>query len=213
MRNPLRSETDAFRFVLLTIAYFALIVIGSLIDVWVGVGVFAVLTLAALWRVFTSTRRRSPPVLHVAPPADAEERRLLVVANEALASPGLHPEVTARTGPGAARVLLVAPVLVTPVERLTNDDGDARAAAKARLDQAVASLRSAGLETRGEIGDADPVLAAEDAVRTFRPDEVVIATRPGDEASWVEEGALERVRERVAVPVTHVVVDLDADAS
>ena len=31
MRNPIRSEADAFRFVLLTIGYFALIVIGSVI--------------------------------------------------------------------------------------------------------------------------------------------------------------------------------------
>ncbi|HZQ16665.1 MAG TPA: hypothetical protein VFA82_07820 [Gaiellaceae bacterium] len=63
MRNPLRSETDAFRFVLLTIGYFALIVLGSLIDVWVGVGVFAVLTAAALWLVFRSRtgERPAPP--------------------------------------------------------------------------------------------------------------------------------------------------------
>ena len=45
MRNPVRSEADAFRFVLLTIGYFALIVIGSVINVWLGVAVFVVLTL------------------------------------------------------------------------------------------------------------------------------------------------------------------------
>ncbi len=44
MRNPLRSEADAFRFVLLTIGYFALIVIGSVINTWVGLAVFVVLT-------------------------------------------------------------------------------------------------------------------------------------------------------------------------
>ena len=48
MRNPFRSEADAFRFVWLTIGYFALIVIGSLINSWVGLAVFVVLTGAAL---------------------------------------------------------------------------------------------------------------------------------------------------------------------
>jgi hypothetical protein len=49
--NPLRSEQDAFRFLLLTIGYFALIVLGSLIDVWVGVAVFVVLTAIVVWRI------------------------------------------------------------------------------------------------------------------------------------------------------------------
>ncbi len=56
MRNPLRSEADAFRFVLLTIGYFALIVIGSEINSWVGFAVFLVVTGVALWAVL---RRRS----------------------------------------------------------------------------------------------------------------------------------------------------------
>jgi hypothetical protein len=52
LRNPLRSEADAFRFVLLTIGYFALIVLGSLINSWVGLAVFLGLTGVALWAVF-----------------------------------------------------------------------------------------------------------------------------------------------------------------
>ena len=56
MRNPIRSEADAFRFVLLTIGYFALIVIGSMINVWVGVAVFVVLTAGVLlWNVAYAT--------------------------------------------------------------------------------------------------------------------------------------------------------------
>jgi hypothetical protein len=54
MRNPIRSEADAFRFVWMTIGYFGLIVIGKLIDAWVGLAVFIVLTAGALWRIRTS---------------------------------------------------------------------------------------------------------------------------------------------------------------
>ena len=49
MKNPFRSEADAFRFVWLTVGYCALIVIGSVINVWLGVAVFVVLTVGALW--------------------------------------------------------------------------------------------------------------------------------------------------------------------
>ena len=36
MRNPFRSEAEAYRLVWLTIGYFVLIVAGSLINVWLG---------------------------------------------------------------------------------------------------------------------------------------------------------------------------------
>ena len=52
MRNPFRSEAEAFRFLLFTVGYFALIFIGSLINVWVGVAVFIVVTGVALWWFF-----------------------------------------------------------------------------------------------------------------------------------------------------------------
>ena len=48
MRNPLRSEADAFRFLLLTIGYFALIVIAAVINTWLGVAVFVVLSIVVL---------------------------------------------------------------------------------------------------------------------------------------------------------------------
>jgi hypothetical protein len=56
MRNPIRSEADAFRFVWVTIGYFGLIVIGSLIDRWVGLAVFILLTGAVVWSLL---RRRA----------------------------------------------------------------------------------------------------------------------------------------------------------
>ena len=44
MRNPLRSEAEAFRFVLLAVGYFAIIVAAAAIDTWLGVAAFAALT-------------------------------------------------------------------------------------------------------------------------------------------------------------------------
>ena len=48
-RNPFRSEAEAYRFLLLTVGYFALIVAAAAIATWLGVVVFVVLTAAAVW--------------------------------------------------------------------------------------------------------------------------------------------------------------------
>jgi hypothetical protein len=110
-------------------------------------------------------------------------------------------------------VLVVSPALNSALKTWTNDEEDARAEAQRRLDASLESMRAAGLDARGEIGDGDPVQAIEDAVRTFQPDELVISTHPEGRSQWLERGVVTRARERFALPLTHVVVDLDADRS
>jgi diacylglycerol kinase family enzyme len=56
----------------------------------------------------------------------------------------------------------------------------------------VRALSRDGRTVRGEVGADDPVLAVEDALRTFGADEVLVAG--GD-------GIVDAVRARVAVPV------------
>ncbi len=90
MRNPLRSEAEAFRFLLLTIGYFALIAIGALIDKWVGIGVFIVLSLVVLYVAFLRGRDEPPPRVAPTLQHDPNERRILVIANETVAGETLH---------------------------------------------------------------------------------------------------------------------------
>ena len=75
MRNPLRSEEEAFRFVLLTIGYFALIVIGAVINTWVGLAVFIVLTLFVAYFSFFRSRNEPPPRVAPVQPTPAGEQR------------------------------------------------------------------------------------------------------------------------------------------
>jgi GABA permease len=209
VRNPFRSEADAFRFVWLTIGYFALIVIGSLINSWVGLAVFLVLTGFALWAIF---RRGTPEAPVRQAPADSPdgEYRILVVANETVGGRELLSELQSRSAGRKAVVLVVCPALNSPLRYWVSDEDEARAAASARLEQSLAAMRAAGLEATGEIGDGDPIQAIEDALRTFRPDELIISTHPAGRSHWLERGVVERARERFALPVTHVVVDLGA---
>jgi GABA permease len=79
------------------------------------------------------------------------------------------------------------------------------------LDESLAALAREGVEARGEVGDADPIQAMEDALRTFGADEIVISTHPPGRSNWLEKGVIARARERYDVPITHVVVDLEAE--
>src|SRR5665213_171162 len=212
MRNPFRSEADAFRFVWLTIGYFALIFIGSLINLWVGIAVFIVVT-AIAFRWFFRPAAQEAPVMQTPAASPPGEYRILVVANETVGGPELLSEIRERSRGHTARVLVVCPALNSPLRHWVSDEDQARAAAQERLDESLASMRAAGLDATPEIGDGDPIQAIEDAVRTFQPDELIISTHPAGRSNWLERGVVEKARERFDLPVTHVVVDLDVDQS
>ena len=211
MRNPFRSEQDAFRFVWLTIGFLALIVVASVISTWLGVIVFVVLVVGVAW--FAMRGRGEGPVRQ-APAASPEgEHRALVVANETVGGPELLSELRSHSRGSRLRVLVVCPALNSPLRHWASDEDSARAAAQERLENSLVSMRAAGLEAEGEIGDGDPLQAIEDALRTFRPDELIISTHPPGRSHWLERGVVENARERFELPVTHVVVDLNADQS
>jgi hypothetical protein len=58
MRNPLRTEAEAFRFLLVVIAGAVVIVACSYIDKWLGVAATIVVIAAVAWWL-----RRSPPTV------------------------------------------------------------------------------------------------------------------------------------------------------
>ncbi|HST15798.1 MAG TPA: universal stress protein [Gaiellaceae bacterium] len=207
MRNPIRSETDAFRFVLLTIGYFALIVIGSVINVWVGVVVFVVLSAGVLWWFVVRRGEAQAPVRQAPAPSPPEEHRVLVVANETVGGSQLLETIRERIADRRARVLVVCPALNSPLRHWASDEDDARQKAQERLDTSLQTMQGAGIQASGEIGDGDPIQAIEDALRTFRPDELVVSTHPLGKSHWLERGVVEKARERFALPVTHVIVD------
>jgi GABA permease len=210
--NPFRSEADAFRFLLAVIGLCSLIVIGSLINVWLGLAVFIVESGFVGWFLLFRGRAERP-VLQAPAPHPAGERRILVIANETVGGRTLLSELKTRASTGRTRVFVVSPALNTPVKHWTNEEEPARAAAQKRLDHSLTAIRGAGLDASGEIGDDDPLQAIEDALRTFAPDELIISTHPEGRSNWLERGVVEHARERFALPVTHVVVDLAAESA
>jgi len=209
--NPFRSEAEAYRFVWLTIGYFGLIVAGALINRWLGLAVFVVLSAIVLFFYFRRGERR-PPVLAPTRRRGAEdERRILVVANETVGGETLRKTIRERSAGFRTQVLVVSPALNSPLKHWVSDDDEAREAAQERLDRSLARLREAGIEARGEIGDGEPLQAIEDALRTFGAEEIIISTHPEGRSNWLEKGVVSGARERFAVPITHVVVDLERE--
>ena len=97
-----------------------------------------------------------------------KRRRILFVAHQACGNPALCAEVRAHAV-GAADVLVVAPVLSSPLHRWTSDDSEDRALAEERLEASIGCLRRHGLRAHGTLGDADPVQAIADALFGFPP--------------------------------------------
>jgi hypothetical protein len=211
MLNPLRSEEEAFRFLIASIAYFGAIVIASLAGgTWVGLGVFIALTAAVLaWWARARSEVQTEKTLPR--PHAAGERRILVIANETVGGHTLRSAILERSLDVREEVLVVTPALNSPIRHWVSDDDGARAAAQERLEKSLAQLAAAGVEARGEVGDGDPLQAIADALRTFGADEIIISTHPEGRSNWLERGIVEHARERFAVPITHVVVDLDAE--
>jgi hypothetical protein len=209
--NPLRSEAEAFRFLIASIVYFGAIVIASVTGgKWVGLGVFVALTTAVLgW--WAHARREERPAKTTPRPHAAGERRILVVANETVGGHALRSTILAKSLDVREEVLVVTPALNSPLRHWVSDEDGARAAAQERLDTSLAQLAEAGVQARGEVGDGDPLQAMEDALRTFGADEIIISTHPEGRSNWLERGIVENARERFAVPITHVVVDLELE--
>ena len=211
MINPLRSEAEAFRFLIASIVYFGAIVVAAVAGgKWAGIIVFIVLSTAVVaW--WLHARRDEKPIQTRPRPHAEGERRILVIANETVGGHTLRSMILEKSLDVREEVLVVTPALNSPLKHWVSDEDGARAAAQRRLDDSLAKLADAGVQARGEVGDDDPLQAIEDALRTFGADEIIISTHPEGRSNWLERGVVENARERFAVPITHVVVDLERE--
>jgi hypothetical protein len=212
MRNPIRTEAEAFSFVVVVgIVLLAVAAAAWFADRWVALAVFLVLAPILGLRYFRSEPKVVEPAVWERRGRDGRHR-ILVVANETVAGRALRDEVVGRALEHDAEVYVVAPALNSQLRHWTSDEDEARERAQARLDASLAALASAGVRARGEIGCDDPVLAMEDALRTFPADEIVLSTHPPGRSNWLERDVVEHAQERFMLPITHVVVDLEREA-
>ena len=210
MRNPLRTEAEAFSFVLVVAVLFLAVAVAAVLGgAGVALAVFGALALGVAAGIYlrSEPKIREPAIWERRKPD--ERKRILVIANETVAGTELRYEVVRRAA-GDAEVLVVTPALNSRLRHWTSDEDRAREEAQGRLDASLEALRDAGVDARGQVGDDDPLQAIEDALRGFPADEIVLSTHPPGRSNWLERGLVENARERFACPIAHVVVDLDA---
>jgi hypothetical protein len=214
MHNPLRSEAEMFRLVVIIgLACAAVIAVALIWEPVAGAILLAAeigLGIGLIWR---GSRGTLPHEAEVAS-GDSSAYRVLVVANETVGGRALLEEIKNRTKGKANEILVVVPAMASSrLEHLAHDVDGAISEARGRLDASLRAMSSAGLQASGQVGDHhDPNAAIEDALREFPADEVIISTHPPERSKWLERGVVERARTEVPLPVTHVVVDLEAEA-
>jgi nucleotide-binding universal stress UspA family protein len=140
----------------------------------------------------------------------SNHHNLLIVANETVDGSALVDTVRDIALSHDAEVLVVAPALNSRPQHYMSDTDRAHRAAEERLAGCLARLRAAGVRATGEVGDADPMLAIEDAMATFPADEIIIGTHPETRSNWLAHNIVERACARFGLPVAHIVVDVAA---
>jgi hypothetical protein len=212
MRNPVRTEAEAFGFVIAMLALFvAVALVGIFWNGWAALVAFLVLAPVVGFRYFRSDPKVVEPAVWDRDRGTGRHR-ILVVANETVVGRALRDEVVRRAREGDGEVLVVSPALNTRIRHWTSDEDAARDAAQERLDESLAALYENEVDARGAVGDDDPIQAIEDSLRIFGADEIVISTHPLGRSNWLERGVVDRARERFDLPITHVVVDLQREA-
>jgi hypothetical protein len=186
MRNPLRSENEAFRFLIVVIVAALVIVGAAYLNTWVGVAA-AILAVAGIaWWLLQEPvpgAADAPRKLDASTPADTH--RVLVVAVPGTASVAVPERAT--------EIVVVVPALASKLEAATGAVDDRRAEAEQTALALTRRLSRPDVGVRGEVGADNPVLAVEDALRTFGADEIVAA---------LDGETIELIRARVTIPVS-----------
>jgi GABA permease len=212
MRHDNRTELAAIPMVLLILGVIFAIMLLAELGTW-GWIIFAVACVVALVLVAVLLAWRPKHASVLDAPSTADRRaaepdgthRVVVVCDDSCTSPGFVEEIVGHAADRQLEVFVVAPALGSRLLQWTGDDA-ARHEADEHLSATLHALEAAGVSARGEVGARHPIRGADDALRKFPADEVVIAPHPGAHANWLEHDVVETARTRYDIPVTHVVV-------
>lgn len=133
---------------------------------------------------------------------------LLVIADDSFDHPSAVPNVVEEVLGDSHRVTVVAPIIASRLDTLTDDEG-AHQDAQDRSRRIVEELSERGYDAEGDYSTEGPYDTAITRLAAGDFDGVLVATT--GEGHWREDGLLERLREATDVPVTAVAVN-DGDA-
>jgi hypothetical protein len=150
--------------------------------------------------------------------------RILVVANRTLGSSDLLQSIQDRMAKGPCEFTLLVPAaahnhretsLETLTRRMTHMSAPtgARGAeeadyehARARVAFGIEQLQKLGADVDGEVGNANPLTAVEDALSRRKYDEIILSTLPKRVGGWLSQDLPQKVTRKFTGPVTVVKV-------
>jgi hypothetical protein len=139
-------------------------------------------------------------------------RNVLVVTTVVADEATLREQLRRLLSDDEATIRVVAPATkLSWLDWLTSADDRARAQAREaaeRTAEAIGGQRAVQIDRTSH--DSDAAEAVADALRNFPADEIVVLTRAGDDASWLEDEAARASFESFGVAVRHVELPEDA---
>jgi hypothetical protein len=136
---------------------------------------------------------------------------VLIVANEEIAgdvAQEVVAEVRRAPGNGAPAVRLVCPALASSgLKHTLGDIDEGIPLAEDRLEASLETLRAAGLDASGEVGDSDPVTAVSDELQKYGAERILVITHArDDERAHAEKELLDRINREFDQPATELLV-------
>ncbi|HYQ79371.1 MAG TPA: hypothetical protein VEP91_09735 [Solirubrobacterales bacterium] len=139
-------------------------------------------------------------------------RRVIAILTDNLHGSEPVEEILANADQDGVELRVVVPATEANALRHTLGDIDEpKHEAEERLERALGTLRDNGIKVSGEVGDPDPVQAAQDALLKSPADEVLIFEHCEEQSRWYEEGLLEKAQEGIEPPLRVVVVETGDD--
>jgi hypothetical protein len=116
---------------------------------------------------------------------------------------------------GGAEVRLVAPAVeINPLHHTLGDIDHPRVEAEKRLQEALALARAGGVPiATAEVGDPDPVQAAQDALLERPADRILIFSHADDAKDWYEGDLWKHAEDSLEPPLKLIVLDGGPDSN
>jgi hypothetical protein len=135
-------------------------------------------------------------------------KKILALVSEAVSADALRSAIGGDAA-DEAEVLVVAPALNTKARFFLADPDPAIDRAEQVQEETVERLNEQGVDASADTpGEADPLMALQDALATYEADEIVLFTHSGGEQNWQEDGLVANATERFSpTPVRHVVIE------